>query len=242
MEPLAKVAGRGERRRRPRAGRILVFGCSITVAAGLVGPGPAWPAPTTTTAASTPQQHEVALLHAAMAALSRLQGQLAATTAVPAPERESLKTVLAQAGARLGSELSTVQGDSSTGPVPAEAAAVTALLDPVVHLLIPQVDLLMTAELGRSLATEMALAEPALQSLAVSKPRKGSEAALADYRTQVAGALTDLAGVPSALYALEPASYPATLPVLTSAHDDVAAAVARLGAAQTDLQVVVPSR
>jgi hypothetical protein len=205
------------------------------------------PAPTTTTVPTllSVQQHDQTILQGAVTRLNALSTQLDTTSAVSAGERAGMDPAIADSIVSLQSALTKVALASSLPAIEDLAAPIHAQLAPVVHLVIPQVDLIIAADRGVAITKQLASYESWLSGAlanAASAPRgrpvSSAQQAFASYQSQLTAASGVLQGVSSAVFALTVSGYPGNMSVLTAAQSDVQAARSYLSAAHQDLQII----
>jgi hypothetical protein len=222
-------------------------------AAGALGPAtratpsprPAPPGTTVTTAPSPggPEQaHLAAIVDQALTRLGQLISEVRTTPEVPPSDAAVLQVILADAEAGALRVRAAVALVSSASGATAQATDVHTTLAPIVHLVIPQVDLVVAADRATSVAFQLASLETAAARLVDQAAARGHRAApaqqLSDMQSQVAQAQGDLIGVPSASLALVPAGWPDNATVLQPALDDLFGADAGLYSAARDMQAI----
>jgi hypothetical protein len=186
-------------------------------------------------------------LETAIARLDALTTQLDTSTAVSAGERAGLDPALADSVAALQGQQAKVVVAASLPAIEELAAPIHAQLGPVVHLVIPQVDLVIAADQGVAMAKQLAAYEPWLTQALASveatprgRPVSSAQAAFVSYQSQLTAAAGVLQGVSSAVFGLTPTGFPGNVNVLTMAQSDVQAARSYLAAARQDLQIIWP--
>jgi hypothetical protein len=188
------------------------------------------------------QQHAATAISNRLTALQSMTNALDSRAGVTASDKSTLLGQIQAEVSGLTALAATIKGDATAQQAFADAQRIVT--DYRVYLLMgPKVHLVIAADTETGAEAKLAALFPQVQQLidgskaAVDK-KADAQSALDDCESKNAAGQHASGGVSASVIGLEPSGYPGNAGTLTTAHDNVAAARADLGACRTDLQRV----